>query len=326
MVATSSTKNVWSHEVDDDDDGKSLMGSSGGISVMEKAAESGGGGDRKQPPPPQQALKCPRCDSSNTKFCYYNNYSLSQPRHFCKACKRYWTRGGTLRNVPVGGGCRKNKRVRRHPPPPPVLSSSVAANDQPPAAGTMPLSLHHQHQPQVPDHLVNPFLYRYPGSEPGFDSGFEHHQHNNMGLGFSFSGLLGSVENNPGFVNHPSPYLAFGSSSSCSSSASSLASLIASRLHYQGVSTNNGGGFHGGPYIENFGSGENLKEEVKREVENNNGGISNNTHFQMGNFNTSDKNNDDNDNNNNGNNNNPSSLSWTWFDPSNMGSSVPSIL
>lgn len=37
----------------------------------------------------QKALKCPRCDSANTKFCYYNNYSLSQPRHFCKACKRY---------------------------------------------------------------------------------------------------------------------------------------------------------------------------------------------------------------------------------------------
>lgn len=62
----------------------------------------------------QQTLKCPRCDSSNTKFCYYNNYSLSQPRHFCKACKRYWTRGGTLRNVPVGGGCRKNKKVKKH--------------------------------------------------------------------------------------------------------------------------------------------------------------------------------------------------------------------
>ncbi|XP_074272243.1 uncharacterized protein LOC141596106 isoform X2 [Silene latifolia] len=61
----------------------------------------------------QEPLRCPRCDSSNTKFCYYNNYSLSQPRHFCKACKRYWTRGGTLRSVPVGGGCRKNKRVKR---------------------------------------------------------------------------------------------------------------------------------------------------------------------------------------------------------------------
>lgn len=67
----------------------------------------------QDPSQQQQHLKCPRCDSSNTKFCYYNNYSLSQPRHFCKACKRYWTRGGTLRNVPVGGGCRKNKRIKR---------------------------------------------------------------------------------------------------------------------------------------------------------------------------------------------------------------------
>ncbi|OIT01201.1 PREDICTED: dof zinc finger protein DOF2.4-like [Nicotiana attenuata] len=61
-------------------------------------------------PMPETALKCPRCESSNTKFCYFNNYSLSQPRHFCKTCRRYWTRGGALRNVPVGGGCRRNKR------------------------------------------------------------------------------------------------------------------------------------------------------------------------------------------------------------------------
>ncbi|XP_050235505.1 dof zinc finger protein DOF2.1-like [Mercurialis annua] len=65
---------------------------------------------RKAKPQPDQAIKCPRCDSANTKFCYYNNYSLSQPRYFCKSCRRYWTKGGTLRNVPVGGGCRKNKR------------------------------------------------------------------------------------------------------------------------------------------------------------------------------------------------------------------------
>uniref|UniRef100_A0A0D9VVX8 Dof zinc finger protein n=1 Tax=Leersia perrieri TaxID=77586 RepID=A0A0D9VVX8_9ORYZ len=64
------------------------------------------------PPPQEQGLRCPRCDSPNTKFCYYNNYSLSQPRHFCKTCRRYWTKGGALRNVPVGGGCRKNKRSR----------------------------------------------------------------------------------------------------------------------------------------------------------------------------------------------------------------------
>ncbi|KAL9262015.1 Dof zinc finger protein DOF2.2-like protein [Drosera capensis] len=60
-------------------------------------------------PQPDTPLKCPRCESTNTKFCYFNNYSLSQPRHFCKTCRRYWTRGGALRNVPVGGGCRRNK-------------------------------------------------------------------------------------------------------------------------------------------------------------------------------------------------------------------------
>eukprot|EP01018_Ginkgo_biloba_P007510 Gb_07805 [translate_table: standard] len=64
-------------------------------------------------PPDEQVVKCPRCDSINTKFCYYNNYSLSQPRHFCKSCRRYWTNGGALRNVPIGGGSRKNKRSKR---------------------------------------------------------------------------------------------------------------------------------------------------------------------------------------------------------------------
>ncbi|GMG99350.1 hypothetical protein Nepgr_001190 [Nepenthes gracilis] len=61
-------------------------------------------------PLPQPGLKCPRCESTNTKFCYFNNYSLSQPRHFCKTCRRYWTRGGALRNVPVGGGFRRNNK------------------------------------------------------------------------------------------------------------------------------------------------------------------------------------------------------------------------
>ncbi|XP_010251236.1 PREDICTED: dof zinc finger protein DOF5.6-like [Nelumbo nucifera] len=67
--------------------------------------------ERRLRPQHDQALKCPRCDSTHTKFCYYNNYSLSQPRYFCKTCRRYWTKGGSLRNIPVGGGCRKNKRV-----------------------------------------------------------------------------------------------------------------------------------------------------------------------------------------------------------------------
>ncbi|OIT32230.1 PREDICTED: dof zinc finger protein DOF4.7-like [Nicotiana attenuata] len=58
----------------------------------------------------EMAPTCPRCGSINTKFCYYNNYSLTQPRYFCKGCRRYWTKGGSLRNVPVGGGCRKSRR------------------------------------------------------------------------------------------------------------------------------------------------------------------------------------------------------------------------
>lgn len=60
----------------------------------------------------QEKLRCPRCDSINTKFCYYNNYSRSQPRHFCRTCRRHWTQGGTLRTVPVGGCPRKNKRAK----------------------------------------------------------------------------------------------------------------------------------------------------------------------------------------------------------------------
>ncbi|KAL3529540.1 hypothetical protein ACH5RR_008862 [Cinchona calisaya] len=81
-------------------------------------------------PQHDQSIKCPRCDSTHTKFCYYNNYSLSQPRYFCKACRRYWTKGGTLRNIPVGGGCRKNKKV-----------PSKKSNDQPnlgPSSSTSP--------------------------------------------------------------------------------------------------------------------------------------------------------------------------------------------
>lgn len=63
---------------------------------------------------PDKPVPCPRCDSLDTKFCYYNNYNVSQPRHFCKNCQRYWTAGGTLRNVPVGAGRRKSKNPAAH--------------------------------------------------------------------------------------------------------------------------------------------------------------------------------------------------------------------
>ncbi|CAH9081305.1 unnamed protein product [Cuscuta epithymum] len=317
------------------------MGSGGGaIRVMEKPLISGGEEKPQQPPPPpppQQPLKCPRCDSLNTKFCYYNNYSLSQPRHFCKACKRYWTRGGTLRNVPVGGGCRKNKRMRRPSTSPSAAAATANGHDQ----SSPPMITSLQPQPQIglsssssaPHHpVINPFVYGgFPGNRAFEPPGYDHH---NMGLGFSFSGLLGAVENNNNAAGFPNPYPVFGSSSSSAASTAALASLLASRLHYQ-AATMTSNGFHSGPYIENIGGGERVKE-VKMEVMNNwenhktgngtgsGGGSGNvsNAHYEMvnqtGQNNTSD--------NNHNNNNNPASLSWTWFDPSNMGSSVPSIL
>ena len=58
---------------------------------------------------PDKIIPCPRCKSMDTKFCYFNNYNVNQPRHFCKGCQRYWTAGGALRNVPVGAGRRKTK-------------------------------------------------------------------------------------------------------------------------------------------------------------------------------------------------------------------------
>ncbi|CAD5177867.1 unnamed protein product [Musa acuminata subsp. malaccensis] len=63
---------------------------------------------------PDKILPCPRCKSLDTKFCYYNNYNVNQPRHFCKHCQRYWTAGGTMRNVPVGAGRRKSKKGAWH--------------------------------------------------------------------------------------------------------------------------------------------------------------------------------------------------------------------
>ncbi|WVZ65296.1 hypothetical protein U9M48_014687 [Paspalum notatum var. saurae] len=108
-------------------------------------------------PAPGGGDPCPRCESRDTKFCYYNNYNTSQPRHFCKSCRRYWTKGGSLRNVPVGGGTRKgsssssssstlaspaapktakrsrnSKRRRVAPAPGTELASADAVNDTAP--------------------------------------------------------------------------------------------------------------------------------------------------------------------------------------------------
>ncbi|WVZ74233.1 hypothetical protein U9M48_022443, partial [Paspalum notatum var. saurae] len=96
------------------------------------AGAAGAGTERRARPQKEKALNCPRCNSTNTKFCYYNNYSLQQPRYFCKTCRRYWTEGGSLRNVPVGGGSRKNKRSSS-------AVSSAAASTSAAISGTVPV-------------------------------------------------------------------------------------------------------------------------------------------------------------------------------------------
>ncbi|KAF5747078.1 dof zinc finger protein DOF1.6 [Tripterygium wilfordii] len=95
-----------------------------------------------QPPKMTELLPCPRCASTSTKFCYYNNYNLSQPRHFCKSCRRYWTQGGTLRNVPVGGGTRKNsKRSRSSPKSVPFSTSSSTVSVESDQAESVSMSI-----------------------------------------------------------------------------------------------------------------------------------------------------------------------------------------
>ncbi|BAT87097.1 hypothetical protein LR48_Vigan09g242300 [Vigna angularis] len=246
MVVIPPTTNQWPQV----DDRKVLMGSFGGSNnskVMEKPDQ-----ELVQQQLQQQTLKCPRCDSSNTKFCYYNNYSLSQPRHFCKACKRYWTRGGTLRNVPVGGGCRKNKRVKR-----PMTNSSSAAIDTASSSNSSS-ALTAASQPQIDtastSNHINPLFYGLPSCSsdvnlplfPRFgsrisSSGFDLQLNNALGLGFS-SGVVSNEpsENNSfrnGFGSNNallSSYNSiFGSSSSSTSTAPALSSLLSSTLLQQ---------------------------------------------------------------------------------------------
>ncbi|CAM0944437.1 unnamed protein product [Alopecurus aequalis] len=109
-----------------------LFGSAAAADIRRAQAQQGLPASRcgvfSQAPP--EAVKCPRCESTNTKFCYYNNYNLSQPRHFCKSCRRYWTKGGVLRNVPVGGGCRKAKRSSSSSSTPSTPAATEAKNQR----------------------------------------------------------------------------------------------------------------------------------------------------------------------------------------------------
>ena len=57
-----------------------------------KSKSDGSGGSKqtrsKLPRPDAPSPPCPRChaEGSNTKFCYYNNYNINQPRYYCKVC------------------------------------------------------------------------------------------------------------------------------------------------------------------------------------------------------------------------------------------------
>ncbi|KAI4355264.1 hypothetical protein L6164_004054 [Bauhinia variegata] len=137
--------------------------------VMEKTAR------------PQEQLNCPRCNSTNTKFCYYNNYSLTQPRYFCKTCRRYWTEGGSLRNVPVGGGSRKNKKVT----PASSSSSSAAASSKVPDLNPPSISTISSQNPKMHGgqdlNLAFPAMDEYHGMSqyiemPKLENGNSSHQ------------------------------------------------------------------------------------------------------------------------------------------------------
>lgn len=149
-------------------------------------------------PPPEPALKCPRCNSTNTKFCYFNNYSLSQPRHFCKACRRYWTSGGALRNVPVGGGCRRNKKSKRSRSKSPsssekqTPSSSANNNNSIPSTHELLGQLPPQ-PPTLPFMASLQNLSRYGVGNMGLRMGENIHQGQNDHMGFQIGGVGNSV-------------------------------------------------------------------------------------------------------------------------------------
>ncbi|KAL4388326.1 hypothetical protein GQ457_09G010270 [Hibiscus cannabinus] len=131
------------------------------------------------PPPEQQQLPCPRCDSTNTKFCYYNNYNFSQPRHFCKSCRRYWTHGGTLRDIPVGGGTRRNAKRSRTT----VVSSSTNA--------TTTTSYNDFHLPAAASQVLLPVSGNQGGESNSKGNGFASLLNNPQGPGYLGLGGFG---------------------------------------------------------------------------------------------------------------------------------------
>lgn len=58
-------------------------------SAKKSVADTAGADTRPKLPRPEGIACCPRCRSVDTKFCYYNNYNIKQPRFFCKVCFKF---------------------------------------------------------------------------------------------------------------------------------------------------------------------------------------------------------------------------------------------
>jgi hypothetical protein len=103
----------------------------GSVGLLEEAA-------RARAAAAEARLPCPRCQSRDTKFCYFNNYNVNQPRHFCRACHRYWTAGGAIRNVPVGSGRRKNRAMLLPSSAPHAATTTTSDEQGSDASGSPP--------------------------------------------------------------------------------------------------------------------------------------------------------------------------------------------
>lgn len=77
----------WEEEEEGEGEGEEGK-AGGGKGEGAGAGEKGGRGSsqRVKLPRPEGGVSCPRCGSGDTKFCYYNNYNIKQPRYFCKVC------------------------------------------------------------------------------------------------------------------------------------------------------------------------------------------------------------------------------------------------
>ncbi|KAK6144497.1 hypothetical protein DH2020_021317 [Rehmannia glutinosa] len=215
--------------------------------------------EKKPKPSDQQTLKCPRCESTNTKFCYYNNYSLSQPRYFCKSCRRYWTKGGTLRNVPVGGGCRRNNKRPSSSGQSPSSTSSSSK-----------IRIHDDHQPMItttdhPSPIIpsfNPLSYQLGLDELGnfsisgnpnmplsdivgtnYPGGMYYGMGINMGLGNNggLFGISGNIDEEMGF----------GEISGATNTSSAVTTMKQENCSIIGRESEISKGFLGFPWLSN---------------------------------------------------------------------------